>query len=377
MSFSRRGRNYFAAMNLPSLLEQLGTTPESVKVEARGLSPSMKKLASLVAAVSLAGGGLAFAFWGGGSTGSVATALASPTPAGPSQPEKDLEDYLRQGRQALIRQNLDKASTFALMGLRLAQSLDRPEAQNESLDILVTALVGQQKPEQALGYLRQIAGSALPTLARRHLETARSEMAQGQRHLVAREASIALSMIEAIPSPQSQLWELAAETFEQCQRLSEASRMRERLAEGEGEKGAEQLVRAAELAEQVGETERALQLLERLVAREPREKERLTGFRQRAGAESVAESEAALSDQNLELAEPSARLALKLLEPVAGSQENQARALTVLAKVAFLQERLPEAAALARRAQQLAPNSDRQTRAASYAIKDARLGHQR
>jgi hypothetical protein len=264
----------------------------------------------------------------------------------------------------MAKQDMDQATTFGLMSLRLAESLGKTEAKNDSLDLLASAYTRLDQPEQAQGYFEQISQSYLSKYADSHLQAAEKAFEAKQSKLVAFEATIAVQEISLLEGKPSELLQRAATTCEKCQRPSEASQMRERLGE---------FAKAAELAEAAGEADRALALLKQLVAQDPKEKGRVSEFRLRSGTRTLEDAEAALTDQNLEVAEQSALSALSQLEGAANANDQKARCLTVLAKVAFQQERIPEAAAFATSAKAASPNPDRLARAKAYRLRDAEL----
>jgi hypothetical protein len=294
-----------------------------------------------------------------------APASASPTPSGPSAPERDLAGYLEKTRTALGRKDYDKASIEGLVALRLAEQLDKAESKNESLDLLASAFSHLGHPEQAAPYLEQISSEVLLPLARRHLQAARKAQ-QGKEVVATRvEMDLFLQLLSRAKGPLDPALLGDAAAFSQGAGLpAEASKIRERLGE---------LAQAAELAEQAGDLVRAEALLKTLVQTQPGEKPRLLEFRQRTARAELADGEAALTDNALDLAEQQATLALEQLKSLKGAAEEKARALTVLAKVAYLQERYPQALDFARRAQAAAPNADRQARLSSYRFRDSQL----
>lgn len=295
--------------------------------------------------------------------------VADPTPqpsaSGPSAPERDLAEYLEKSQAAMSGGNLDQATTYGLMSLRLAESLGKSEAKDSSLDVLATAYTRLGQDEQAKGYFQQLSQSALAPLAQAHLEAMRRSFEAKQPKVVEGEARVMARLIGLLKSkPDPALLEQAATALQDCQRPSEASLMWEKRGD---------LAKAAESAEKAGEPERALALLKRLAETNPQEKGRLLEFRMRCGVELRKEAEAALSDKNLELAQRSAESAISLLDSLPKAGEEKARCLTVAAKVAYMQERIPDAARLALQAKAASPNPDRKARAEAYALKDAEL----
>lgn len=288
-----------------------------------------------------------------------------PSATGPSAPERDLAEYLEKSQAAMTAGDMDQATTYGLMSLRLAESLGKTGARDTSLDVLASAYTRLGQDQQAKGYFEQISQIALGPFAQSHLETLRKGFDAKQPKVVEGEGRVLVRLVELQKSkPDPATLEQFATALQDCNLRSEASLMWEKQGD---------LGKAAENAEKAGEPERALALLKKLAEANPAEKGRLFDFRMRCGVELRKDAEAALTDKNLESAQKSAESALSLLDSVPKAGEEKARCLTVQAKVAYMQERFPEAARLAIQAKSVSPNADRKARAEAYALKDAEL----
>lgn len=294
-----------------------------------------------------------------------ASAIPQPVASGPSAPERDLAGYLAKAQKAMSSSDMDQATTYGLMSLRLAESLGKTGEKDDSLDVLAAAYTRLGQEQQAKGYLEQISQAALAGFAQSHLDIAREAFARQQAKVVGAEAGVAVHQIALLKTkPDNERLEAMAVTLQQCERPAEASLMWEKAG---------QLAKAAESAEQAEDPERALTLLKQLAQSNPAEKARLLDFRLRCGTDTTKKAETAFTEKNHDLARSLAQAGLSLLEPLPMAGEEKARCLTVLAKVAYGQERYPEAARLAVEAKSASPNPDRKARAQAYTSKDAEL----
>lgn len=140
-----------------------------------------------------------------------------------------------------------------------------------------------------------------------------------------------------------------------------------RILEANGE-----LVKAYELAKKAGSPERELELLTKLVEKDPKYKSELMKAQNAKGAEFVKQAEAALAAEKAKQAESLANDALATMKGAEGSEKLQSRAQTVLAKLAYYEGEFRQALVYAKEAARLDPNADTKQRLREYRETDAR-----
>ena len=327
-------------------------------------APKSKKPMAIAAGALLTIGLFSVPLW----SGPTKTKAPAPTPTSASFLEKqnsELETYISQANEAFNKKDYDQATTLGLMSLRLAQQLRHTRIRNESLDILASSYTRLEDPEQAQTYYKKIHKESLPALAESHLRKAEAadkssskdellyELTTSAKMAKQAEQKLDDSFVErgAKLSLEHDFWGPAAQFLEFQGKLSQA----------------------AELAEKAGDLAHAKSILEKLAKSQPEERKKLTAFTLRVSKTTLEKAENALGGKKPKLAE---KLAGKVLEQTKGipeAAEQEARANTVLAKVAYGREVYSKATLYAKAAHTASPNAERKTRLDNYRAKDAEL----
>ena len=290
---------------------------------------------------------------------------AAPTVVALSQPEADLKRYLQQATQALRKGDNDQAITVGLKARQLADTLHDSKSQSLAYDVIGTAYLATGDKGRAKAQWENILQADLPPVIEIHLQTADEALTAKDKKALSREFGSLSILLELLTNqPDHQLLERLAVVYEKGGAAGAAALARQRM--GDFEKG-------ARLAEAAGDWDLALQMWQALAKKDPAQKGQLSAFRSRAGERAVKGAESGLAANDPKSASQNAESALKLLEGVPRSGESRARALTVLAKLAYKEEAYGEAVALAKDAYTAAPNGDRRTRLDSYRYKDAEI----